>query len=241
VVGGVVHGHAREALWLGALVVDQVGAQVGFYTPGIGRSETRDWTIDGGHFAERCQGFVIIALGESIIVIGTTLSGVTITAWRAGALAVAFLGAVSLWWVYFDRSADAGARMIAASIDPGRLGRSAYHYIHPVMIAGVIVTAAAEERVLADPSHAAGYVTGWMALGGTALFLFGHVLFKLDVWRQVPWSRVIAVVVLLLMVSLSPHIPALWLGVLGSAVVIAVVVTDRLRPVPTGPDGAVAA
>jgi low temperature requirement protein LtrA len=241
ILGGALHGHLRELFWCVALAVDLIGGAVGFYTPGSGRSDTHDWTIDGSHFAERCQGFVIIALGESIIVTGTTLSGLTFTAWTSGAFVAAFAGAVALWWVYFDRSAEAGARMIAASDDPGRLGRSAYHYTHPIMVAGVIVTAAADERVLAHPSHVAGYVTGWMALGGTALFLAGHVLFKLEVWRQLPWSRVIAAVVLLLLVPLAPHLPALWLGALGCAVVVALVVSDRLRPIPTGPTGQVIA
>ena len=34
----------------------------------LGRSATTDWTIEGGHFAERCQAFILIALGESIVV-----------------------------------------------------------------------------------------------------------------------------------------------------------------------------
>ncbi|MFZ0049136.1 MAG: low temperature requirement protein A, partial [Streptosporangiaceae bacterium] len=65
----------RAVLWLGAVGVDLLGGAVGFWTPGLGRARTRDWTIEGGHFAERCQGFILIALGESIVVIGATLSG----------------------------------------------------------------------------------------------------------------------------------------------------------------------
>jgi len=50
------------------------GALVGFATPFIGRGATSDWTIDGGHFAERCEAFVLVALGESIVASGTTVS-----------------------------------------------------------------------------------------------------------------------------------------------------------------------
>ena len=42
---------------------------------GAGPVHTSDWTIEGGHFAERCQAFILIALGESIVIIGATLSG----------------------------------------------------------------------------------------------------------------------------------------------------------------------
>jgi len=72
--GGFAHGLARELLWLGAVSVDLAGGLVGFAAPWLGRSRTSDWTIEGGHFAERCQGFILIALGESIVIIGTTLA-----------------------------------------------------------------------------------------------------------------------------------------------------------------------
>jgi low temperature requirement protein LtrA len=49
--------------------------------------------------------------------------------------------------------AEAAAQKIACSDDPGRLGRSAYHLIHPVMVAGIIVCAAADEQVLSDPGR----------------------------------------------------------------------------------------
>ena len=138
--GGFAHGSARYLLWLLAVGVDLAGGAVGFATPGLGRSRTSDWTIEGGHFAERCQAFILIALGESIVIIGAALTE-TSRSPRASvtAFVVAFAGSVALWWLYFDQSAEAAAEKIARSDDPGRLGRSAYHLIHPVMVAGIIV------------------------------------------------------------------------------------------------------
>src|SRR5262249_29155854 len=72
-LGAAEHGHVRELLWAAAIAIDVIGAALGFYVPGLGRSATTDWTISGSHFAERCQAFVLIALGESIIVIGGLL------------------------------------------------------------------------------------------------------------------------------------------------------------------------
>jgi low temperature requirement protein LtrA len=152
VVGGFTYGGTRVGLWIAVIGVDLLGGAVGFNTPGLGRSTTEEWTISGSHFAERCQAFVLIALGESVVVIGSTLSNLhSVTSAQVGAFVAAFAGAAALWWIYFDRSADAGAQMITDANDPGRLGRSAYHFIHPVMIAGIIVTAAAGERFLTDP------------------------------------------------------------------------------------------
>ena len=189
--GGLAHGSARGLLWLLAVGVDLAGGAVGFYTPGLGRSRTSDWTIEGGHFAERCQAFILIALGESIVLIGATLAvQESATAASVTAFVVAFGGSVALWWLYFDQSAEAAAEKIARSDDPGRLGRSAYHLIHPVMVAGIIVTAAADEQVLSHPGRVATTASAWMILGGPALFLAGHAAFKLVVWRLVSWPRV---------------------------------------------------
>jgi low temperature requirement protein LtrA len=236
VAGGLMPGTlARALLWLAAVGVDLLGGAVGFFTPGLGRARTQEWDIEGGHFAERCQAFILIAFGESIVVTGATLAGLI-----AGPLArpgaqhaptvlaflVAFSGSVALWWLYFDRSADEGARLTAASSDPGRLGRSAYHYIHPIMVGGIILTAAADDVVLTAPGSVGVPSTAWLVLGGPALYVAGHLLFKLDVWRRVSWPRVAALAVLALLGLLAPHVSALALSACAAATVVAVAAAD---------------
>jgi len=233
--GGFAHGSARDLLWLLAVGVDLVGGAVGFATPGLGRSRTSDWTIEGGHLAERCQGFILIALGESIVIIGATLEVKSVTASNVTAFVVAFAASVALWWVYFDQSADAAAEKIARSDDPGRLGRSAYHLIHPVMVAGIVVSAAADQIVLSDPGATARTPTAWMILGGPALFLAGHAAFKLVVWRVISWPRLAGIVVLALLALAAHAIPALALAACGAALVAAVAATDRLPWLPRPP------
>jgi low temperature requirement protein LtrA len=229
IAGGLVHGHAREAFWLGAIAVDLLGGGLGFPTPGLGRSATRDWTIEGSHFAERCQAFVLIALGESIVVTGAAFADHHADAPTIIAFVVAFAGAAALWWIYFDRAADRGARVIAASDDPGRLGRNAYHVIHPVMIAGIIVTAAGDEELLLHPTHPAEVGLRWLMLGGTALFVAGHGLFTFVVWRIMPWTRMAVVAVLALMALLAPHVSALTLAASTVLVLVALAVADRVQ------------
>ena len=228
IAGGLAHGNARVLLWLGSVGVDLLGGIAGFYIPGLGRSRTSDWTIEGGHFAERCQAFILIALGESIVIIGATLTGKPASASNVAAFVVAFAGSVALWWVYFDQSAEAAAEKIARSDDPGRLGRSAYHLIHPIMVAGIIVGAAADEKVLADPAATASTASAWMILGGPALFLAGHAAFKLVVWRDVSWPRVAGIAVLALLGLAATAIPQLGLAACAAGVVTAVAATDRL-------------
>jgi low temperature requirement protein LtrA len=229
VAGGLAHGHARELLWLLAVCVDLLGSAVGFATPGLGRSRTADWTISGAHIAERCQAFILIALGESIVIIGATLSAMpSVTASGVAAFVVAFTGSVALWWVYFDRSASASTDVIERSADPGRLGRTAYHSIHPVMVAGIIVGAAADEKILSHPAATASVASAWMILGGPALFLAGHAAFKAAVWRIIPWSRLAGIAVLALLAPAAQAMPELALAACAAAVVTGVAVVDRV-------------
>ena len=239
--GGFAHGYARALLWLAAVGVDLLGGVVGFATPWLGRSRTSDWTIEGGHLAERCEAFILIALGESIVIIGATLAGQkTVTAASLAGFVVAFAASVTLWWLYFDQSAEAAGEKIARSDDPGRLGRSAYHLIHPVMVAGIIVSAAADDKVLSDPTAVASTASAWMILGGPALFLAGHAAFKLVVWHFISWPRLAGILGLALLALTSRAIPALALAACATALVAAVAATDRLswlpRPAAPGPE-----
>ena len=167
------------------------------------------------------------------MVIGATLSRQLesgVSAAEAAAFVIAVIGSVGLWWLYFDKSAEEAARVIAASADPGRLGRTAYHLIHPVMVAGIIVIAAADQVVLSRPGTVGAATTAWLILGGTALFIAGHAAFKIAVWRVVPWSRLAAVAVLGLLGLAAPQLSALALGACAAAVVIAVAVLDHYTP-----------
>jgi low temperature requirement protein LtrA len=227
IAGGLLHGGTRDLLWLLAVGIDLAGSAAGFYVPGLGRSTTRDWNIEGGHVAERCRSFVLIALGESIVVIGVGLSGLpNAGVGELAAMVVAFAASVGLWWIYFDRSAEVAQSVISTSSDPGRLGRSAYHTIHPVMIGGIIAIAAGDHAIVAHPASAAGLQTALMLVGGSAIFLAGHAMFKAAVWHVRPWSRLAAIAILMLFALVAPVLPALLVGAGAAAIVFAVAISD---------------
>jgi low temperature requirement protein LtrA len=223
VAGGFAHGPARELLWVAALAIEYAAPATGFYTPGLGRSTTAEWDISGEQLAERCQLFVIIALGESILTTGATFSNLRINGTSFGALVVAFAGSVALWWVYFDRTAEDGVARIASAQDQGRLGRSAYTYFHLPIVAGVIVAAAGDELTIAHPSGHGGGAVVATVLGGPALFLAGHALFKRAVFGHLTVNRIGAVAVLAVLTPVGFVLPALALSAVATAVVAAVV------------------
>src|SRR6185503_12674690 len=102
IAGAFVQGDTRFALWAIALVIEYAGPSLGFRTPGLGASTTSDWDVEGGHLAERCALFVIIALGESVLVTGATFAKLPWSPVTVAAFATAFVGSAAMWWIYFN-------------------------------------------------------------------------------------------------------------------------------------------
>jgi low temperature requirement protein LtrA len=234
--GGLAHDAARLGFWVLALGLEYVSPSLGFRVPGLGRSATSDWDVEGGHMAERCGLFVIIALGESILVTGAMFSGLPWTPATVTAFIVSFLGSLAMWWLYFDTSASVGSHTIATSADPGKLARLAYTYVHLFLVAGIIVAAVADEFVLAHPLGHAEPSTAVAVLGGVALYLIGSTLFEWAIAGRLPGSPIVGVVLLVPLIPASAAVSPLALMALSTLVIVAVAVWEararRRRPAP---------
>ena len=231
IAGAFLDGQQRLWCWALALLIELVSPSLYFWVPGLGRSSLSDWNVEGNHMAERCALFVIIALGESLLVTGATFAELTLSVTAVIAFLVAVLGSIGMWWVYFDSGAERAHHRIAHSSDPGRQARIAYTYLHVLIVAGVIVSAVADELVLVHPDHAtdAGIL---VIVGGPWLFLLGNALFK---WvmsdRPLPPLSHVAGLVLLtlaLPLALNHWFSALMLGVLTTAIVVLVALWETL-------------
>jgi low temperature requirement protein LtrA len=179
IAGGLDDEPMRRLLWwAAALAVEYAGPATFFLVPGLGRSTAAEWTISGAHMAERTALFIIISLGEGILVTGATFA--ELAPGRPATLAFfsAFVATVAMWWIYFDVGARRGSERIEHDAQPGLLGRSVYTYGHIPIVAGIIVLAVADEQVLAHPSgHSEPFLVASL-LGGALLFLGGTMVFK---------------------------------------------------------------
>lgn len=227
---GAFADHAvRPALWALALALDYVSPSLGFWVPGLGRSTTSDWDVEGGHLAERCALFVIIALGESILVTGATFSGLDWTLPMLFAFGVSFAGSIAMWWLYFDTSAEAASETISRSQDPGKLARLSYTYVHLLIVAGIIVSAVADEFVLAHPLGHTDAKTMIAVLASGAIFLAGNMLFRWTISGTLPWSHLSGIVLLGLFVPLAAHVSPLILTALATLVLVIVAASERRK------------
>lgn len=196
IAGALLDGGWRAGLWLIALAIDLAGPLARFWTPVLGASNVSDWDIEGEHMAERCALFIIIALGESLLVTGATFAGLDWSFASWGALAAVVVGTFAMWWTYFDTGLERGAHYIAHSDNPGAIGRRVYTYFHAVIVAGVVVSAVGDELVLAHPTgHLEPKVTAAI-VGGAALYLLGNLLFKREVAGFAPLSHLVGLALL---------------------------------------------
>lgn len=168
----------RISLWLTALAIEYAAPLVYLWVPGLGRSAVSEWNVSGSHMAERCGLFIIIALGEGLILIGSSYAGAQPQPGLNLALVNAFAGSFVMWWLYFDMGARRGAHHIENHELPGLIARQAFTYWHIPIVAGIIVLAVGDELVLAHPMEPAHGEFVLVVLIGTLLFLRGLGGFK---------------------------------------------------------------
>ncbi|MFF0471751.1 low temperature requirement protein A [Micromonospora zamorensis] len=228
VAGVFVDETARLVLWSLAVAVDLGSARFGWPTPRLGRTGLASQIFTGVHLSERHRAIFIVALGELILSTGMGLAGSGFTAGQVATSAVAFVSAVLLFQLYFQRVQRILAPPSVATVERVRPGTST-SYSHLVMVAGVVVVSASTLTVIEQPSGRAPVELMAVILGGPALFLLGSVLFDAVVTGRMLWSRVLAIVVLgALMAPATFLLPPLAALVLANLVLLLTLVGEGL-------------
>ena len=202
VVGSFLDGWGRAAVWSLALVID-LGEPYLFGSEG--------WQLEPRHFAERHGLIILIALGESIVAVGVGAEARI----DAGIAAAAFFGiglAAALWWIYFDVVAlVAGRRLEQAAVgrEQNEMARDSYSYLHFAMVAGIVLVALGMKKTLGDVDESLKTVPAFALLGGTAIYLLGHVAFRYRHVKTINRQRLVIGVALLAAVPLATEVSSL--------------------------------
>jgi low temperature requirement protein LtrA len=221
------NGWVQTALWVAALAVDYIGTALG------GAS---GWRLPAPkHFAERHGLIIIVALGESIVAIGVGVAQRPISVAIIVASILGLVLASAMWWAYFDVSALQGEH--ALSSEPvetrPRLGRNAFSFAHLPLVASIVLTALGIKKVLeyvSDTEHHTlvdplkGVVLAAL-VGGVALYLLAHVLFKWLTVHHLSVIRLVGAGALLVTMPLVGSLPSLaQLGVVAGVLTVTLVV-----------------
>jgi low temperature requirement protein LtrA len=201
-IASFLDGAAQGAMWGVAILID-FGGPAFFGVAG--------WKLVPAHFAERHGLIIILALGESIVVLGVGADvGISAGVITAAVLGVALSSA--LWWIYFDVVALVTERRLTRTAE-GRernaLARDSYSYLHFPMAAGIILVAVGEENTLHHVDEPLSTVAAFALLGGVALYLLAHVMLRLRNARSVNWQWLGLAVVLLAAVPFVRDVPSL--------------------------------
>ena len=189
-VGAFLPDEGRLVVWLIALAVDYIGPRLRFWTPGLGSSPLSSWNISGAHMSERVSLFLIIALGESIVVTGAAFSTAPLDVVHLAAFLAAFAGTVLLWLLYFSHSQQRGSEYLERAAERGMVAQTAYTYIPLLLVLGIVLSAVADGLVLQRP---VGVPTAWtagMLCGSGIVYLVGLLLFRRATGMR--WSVAVA-------------------------------------------------
>jgi low temperature requirement protein LtrA len=228
IAGALADGSTRAVLWITALAIDYCAPLVTFWVPGRSRLSPEAWEVGTEHFAERFQLFIIIALGESIVITGATTSDLELTTARVVAFALAFLITAALWWLYFSLVATIAQRRLAQAANRTLLARDAYTYLHVVIVAAIILTAVGDELVIAHPTEELPDAELIAVVCGPALYLLAHVALRLRMSGTLGGRRLVGALACLAVAAVGTFAPALVVAALLFGVLVAVIVADHV-------------
>ncbi|MGR0318529.1 low temperature requirement protein A [Agromyces sp. ZXT2-3] len=237
IAGAVLPLAFQLPFWAAALGVELVGSIRGYPVPGRGRMEIDRWDVSGGHLAERSALFVLIALGEGLLVTGFEFAGEETSVDRVLAMLIAFVAAVACWWIYFDHGERIGSEALQAAGAPGRMARTAYVWVHLLIVAGVVLLSVGDKELLAHP-HEQSLPAVITVLGGPLLFLAGTLLFRRVLERRWMRAQLAGIVGIAIVAGLSPLLDPLATGALAALVLVGTAAGETIerhrRRVPEG-------
>jgi low temperature requirement protein LtrA len=215
-------GFAQGALWALALLLD-MGDPFVFGSQG--------WKLSPAHFAERHGLIIIIALGESIVAIGVGAEvGLSFGVAAAAVLGIAL--AAALWWIYFDVVALVAARRLAGATvgrEQNEMARDSYSYIHFAMVAGIVLVALGLKKTLGDVEDPLKVEPAFALLGGLAIYLLGHVAFRLRNIHTLNRQRLVLAAIFLALIPLAVEISALAILAVVNVLIWGLIVYETTR------------
>jgi low temperature requirement protein LtrA len=203
VIGALLPAHWREAVWGFAALLDLA-------TPTLQRRRLSTMHLDAGHLAERFGLFVLIAIGESVVAIGTSATSEDGPSLAVGsAVLAAFALSAGLWWVYFHFAADAMRHAMATAAVQTNITRLVLSYGHLSFIGSVIVVSVGMHEAVGHPEARLGSGSIGLLFGGTAMFLATFGFTRWAMFRLVSTTRLTAALGVLLLAVPAAFVPAL--------------------------------
>jgi len=222
-IGGYIGGgHILQYIfWSGAMVIDLIAAYLGSREEGSMRSE---------HFVERYALFIIIVIGESLIVVANGLSDITLDFEIILIALLAILISCGFWWTYFMKAKNLLAKALSESTGLAQvnLANVVYNSFHFLMILGMVSYGIAIEGMIGHPSTIMSIQTRFALLLGFLLFVGTMVpaMKRANGILLLP-RLAICILISLLMIGLTQILPIQGLTIIFSGVLIIAIIEDK--------------
>jgi low temperature requirement protein LtrA len=216
-VGGALGGDPQWIVWAlaGALL---------WVTPYV--TTVEGFVVVVSHFVERHGLVVIVALGESIVVIGAGAAELPLD---AGLVLVALLSlglSAALWWMYFsdEEAVERALNEAPPERRPG-LALTGFGYWHYGILLGIVAVAGGLKTAISDPYEP---LNGWIAVAlaaGAALYIVCDVGFRRTFWIARSQARLAASAAALASIPVGIGLAAAaQVGALAAIVAVALIV-----------------
>ncbi len=219
-LGGILGGRTQDVLWL-------LAALLLWVTPWF--ANTEGFVIEARHFVERHGLVIIVALGESIVVIGAGAVGDPIDLDLVVVALLALALSSSLWWLYFrDEDGIEHAMVDATPSRRARLALVGFGYWHYGLVLAVVAIAAGLKKAIGDPYDP---LVGWIGVElavGVALFVACTAGFAATLGLGVRRVRFVAAALALATIPIGTEVAAAaQLAVLTALVTVTLVAEAR--------------
>jgi low temperature requirement protein LtrA len=222
VAGGALGGTTQSILWA-------VTAGLLWVTPWL--TTVEGFVVSVSHFVERHGLVVIIALGESVVVIGAGAAGLPLDLRLVLVALLSLALSAALWWTYFSDEEDVERAMHDAQPElRPQLALVGFGYWHYGILLGVVAVAAGLKKAVADPY---GELDGWIAVGlaaGVTLFVACDAGFRWTLGIPRGRARLVAATAALATIPLGTAVgAAVQIAALAALVVAALAVQATMR------------
>ncbi|MFF8883598.1 low temperature requirement protein A [Streptomyces flaveolus] len=212
-IGAAVDDGPRLAWWAAAAAVDMTGVWLAHPLP-RDRLSSRDLAFDAEHMVERIRLFIIIQLGETVLTIGTEVSGAPVEAATVTAGLGVFVALVCLCASYFQGGEDILARHVAATPDKLLPVRHAVSGQYPTL-AGLVALAVGAELAISHPTGHGSATLGLLLFGGPVLYVITQAWWYYTSTGQAWGARLLACLAFTV-----AGITAVWLPPLVSVLIL---------------------
>ena len=215
-IGGALGGDVQSVLWALCAVLLWLTPQV---------TTVEGFVVSVSHFVERHGLVVIIALGESIVVVGTGAAGLPIDRGLIVAALLSLCLSAALWWAYFSDEDEVESAFEATP--PERrpeLALVGFGYWHYGILLGIVAVAAGLKKAVGHPYDP---LDTWIAVAlavGAVLFILCDVGFRRTFGIERNNARLLAAPLLLATIALGTEADAVaQIGAIAAIVTAALV------------------